>query len=154
MMAAPFSLADATQDRMADMLRVIWLSGEFVMAAAMRISSMGFRLQVTGFGLRDMGFVLLPFIFHEFNGFGVFFSIQNTMKATFLFSRTSHFETRTPHPVFYTSNCAFILNTRVAGRLRMSLIPVSSDIFFTLASISSMEGAIKVNQMLKSFSRR
>ena len=55
--------------------------------------------------------------------------------------------TRNPHPR-YTSNCALILNTFVAGRLRISVTPESSAIFFRLASISSMDGAIKVNQTL------
>ena len=52
-----------------------------------------------------------------------------------------------------TSNWARILNTFVAGRLRISDIPVSSAICFRFSSISSIDGAINVNQTLYVLSR-
>ena len=53
----------------------------------------------------------------------------------------------------HTSNWALILNTFVAGRLRISDTPVSSTICFRFSSISSIEGAINVNQTLYLLSR-
>jgi len=55
---------------------------------------------------------------------------------------------RATRNAYHTSNSALILNTFVAGKFRISSTPEFSAICFRFFSISSMDGAMKVNHTL------